>query len=191
LFVVKIMKKILLCGITVILILITGCTTASPGTSVPVTTTTPSVIPSDALPMNGTLKLGNDTHSITVSIDSFEIDTQSEPGKHTVTIYVAANNTGIDPIKYVWFSKLTDINGNSYGGIRESHGGSGARTAWIPVNFSEAARDYVEVNSDSALANLTKGAVLDVYFMEQQVNVTPSVVPDYHVAWVIDPGTIG
>ena len=184
------MKKALLCGITVILILIAGCTTASPGTS-PATTPTPSlVIPSDALPMNGSLKLGNDTHSITVSVDSFEVDPQSEAGKYTVTIYVAANNTGIDPIKYVWFSKLTDFNGNSYGGIRESHGGSGARTGWIPVNFSEAARDYVDVNSDLALANLTKGAVLDVYFMEQRVNVTPSLVPDYHVTWAIDPGTI-
>jgi hypothetical protein len=140
--------------------------------------------------MNGLVKLGNDTHSITVSVDSFEINPQSEPGKYTVTIYVAAHNTGNDTIKYVWFSKLTDLKGNSYGGIGISHGGSGARTAWIPVNLTEAARDYVDVDSSQALAALSNGAVLDVYFMEQQANLTQTIKPDYHVTWVIDPDTI-
>jgi hypothetical protein len=139
--------------------------------------------------MNASVSLGNATHRVSVSVDSFELNPQSD-GKTTVTIYVAANNTGNDPIKFVWFSKLTDLKGNSYGGIGFSHGGNGARPNWIQPNNSEAARDYVVVDSNQELAALGKGAVLDVYFMEQRVNVTPTMIPDYHVTWVIDPGTI-
>jgi hypothetical protein len=140
--------------------------------------------------MNASVTLGNATHQVTVSIDSFELAAGSEPGNYTVTIYVAAHNTGKDPVKYVWFSKLADLNGNSYGGIGVSHGGNGARSEWILPNGTEAARDYVDVNSNQDLAALQKGAVLDVYFIEQQVNATYSLVPDYHVTWAVDPGTI-
>ncbi len=191
----KALLKTLLCATAVILLSVAGCTTTSPGNPAPAAVLTPAplptlAMPADALPMNGSVRLGNDTHAITVSLDSFEVDPQTEPGKHTVTIYVAAKNTGTDPLMYVWFSRLTDLHGNQYGGIGLSHAGSGARTWWIAPNTSEAARDYVVVNSDQGLAALARGAVLDVYFMEQKVNTTHSLVPDYHVSWVIDPGTI-
>jgi hypothetical protein len=189
------MKKIFVLTVTVFLILFAGCTTASPGSSgpgaVPNVATLPTyTVPADALPMNASVSLGNATHGVSVSVDSFELNPQSD-GKTTVTIYVAAKNTGKDPIKFVWFSKLTDLNGNSYGGIGLSHAGNGARPNWILPNNSEAARDYVVVDSSQELAALAKGAVLDVYFVEQKVNVTPTLIPDYHVTWVIDPGTIG
>ena len=190
------MKKTLLLAITVILVLFAGCTTAPSGTAAPgaglSATPSPSyTVPPNALPMNGSVRLGNDTHAITVSVDatSFEISPET-PGVYAVTIYVAAKNTGKDPIKYTWFSTLTDLNGNKYGGIGISHGGNGARTEWILPNFTEEARDYVEVPSNQSLSALAGGAVLDVDFMEQKVNVTPSLIPDYHVTWVIDPDTI-
>lgn len=188
------MKKILILALSVILALVAGCTTASPGNSLPVAsapaTPQPTLsIPSTALPMNGTMILGNATHQITASIDSFEVNPQPD-GKQTLTIYVAARNTGKDPIKFVWFSKLTDLYGNTYGGIGLSHGGNGARSAWIMPNFSELARDYVTVDNSNALADLNKGAILDVWFMEQKMNVTPTLIPDYHVTWVINPGSI-
>jgi len=196
------MKKILILALSVVLVLVAGCTTTSPGTTAATTTTTTVPVtvsptstvsqsyPANALPMNASVTLGNATHQITASIDSFELAAGSEPGNYTVTIYVAARNTGKDPVKYVWFSKLTDLNGNSYGGIGVSHGGNGARTEWILPNGTEAARDYVDVDSNQGLTALTHGAVLDVYFIEQQVNATYSLVPDYHVTWAIDPGTI-
>jgi hypothetical protein len=140
--------------------------------------------------MNGAIVLGNATHQITASIDSFEVSPQSEPGNYTVTIYVDAKNTGTDPLMYVWFSKLTDLNGNAYGGNGVSHAGNGARSRMIYPNTSEAARDYVVINSDQGLAALGKGAVLDMYFYEQVANVTHSVLPDYHVTWVVNPGKI-
>jgi hypothetical protein len=107
-----------------------------------------------------------------------------------IDIYVVAKNTGKDMIRYTWFSKLTDLNGNTYGGIGLSHGGDGARTFWRPPGAAEAARDYVNVNSDQDLAVLSKGAILDVYFMEYKQNQTLSLIPDYHVTWVVDPGAI-
>ncbi len=123
------MKKILILALSVVLVLVTGCTTPS-GNPAPVTATpTPTyTVPPDALPMSGSISLGNATHQITASIDSFEVTSNAEPGTHTVTIYVNAKNTGIDPIMYTWFSKLTDLNGNAYGGNGVSHSGNGARS---------------------------------------------------------------
>ena len=118
------MKKILILALSVFLVIAAGCTGTSPGTpspsAVPTATPLPTLaIPAGALPMNGSVVLGNSTHNINVSIDSFEIGDRSETGNYTVTIYVAAHNTGTDPIKYTWFDKLTDINGNSYRGNRD------------------------------------------------------------------------
>ena len=182
----------------ILVLLVSGCTTTNPGTvpgtTVPATEvpTTPAgqVFPANALPMNTSVTLGNATHQITVSVDSFELAHQPEAGHYEITIYVAAKNTGKDPVKYVWFSKLSDLKGNSYGGIEVSHGGNGARTNTILPNATEAARDFVDVDSNQGLTALMHGAVLDVYFMEQQGNATHSMEPDYHVTWVIDPGTI-
>ena len=195
------MKTILLLAIVVTAILIAGCTTATPSNPAPVTPTAePTLsIPAGALPMDGSVKLGNDTHSITVFIcnesvcagdPGFQLDNQTTPGKHTISIHIDAKNTGTDLIRYTWFSKLTDIYGNSYGGILLSHGGYGAITGWRAPGQAEDARDYVEVDSDQGLADLSKGAILDVYFMENKPNQTISYIPDYHVTWVIDPGVI-
>jgi len=192
------MRKIALFAIAVIFLVIAGCTTTpvatSPaGTTAPVTTIPTKNIPENALPMTSVVSLGNATHGISVWIDSFELAPQDD-NSIQIVVYVAAKNTGKDPIKFVWFSKLTDKNGNAYGGIGWSHNGNGARTAWILPNSTEVARDFVVVDSAEHLAAFRDKAVLDVYFMEQKVeqkaNVTPILKPDYHVTWAIDPGTI-
>ncbi|WML67061.1 MAG: hypothetical protein METHP_00540 [Methanoregula sp. SKADARSKE-2] len=188
------MRKIALIAIAVIFLVIAGCTTTpvatSPaGTTAPATTSHTKNLPKNALPMHSVVPLGNATHGISVWIDSFELAPQADNSTE-VAVYVAAKNTGQDPIKFVWFSKLTEKNGDAYGGIGCSHNGNGARTAWIFPNRTEAAKDFVVVDSAEHLAAFQDEAVLDVYFMEQGENVTPSLKPDYHVAWAIDPGAI-
>jgi hypothetical protein len=140
--------------------------------------------------MNATVTLGTAENPFTASVDSFEIDTPAEPGKQTITIYVAIKNTGTEPIQLVWFSRLTDSNGNTYGGIGISHGGTGARSGLIYPNSTEAARDYVVV-PDTGFSPLSRGAILDVYYMVKKSD-TDTVLrePDYHTRWAIDPGVI-
>ena len=191
------MKKMLCMSLIAGLLLIAGCTSVSPGPGTPEPATPAPALPvqgtpDNVQPMNAVVPLGNDKNPFSVSIYSFENSTLSAPGKHTITIYVAAKNTGTKPIQFVWFSKLTDRNGYYYGGIGLSHGGNGARTGLIQPNTTEAARDYVEVGSDQDLATLSDGALLDVYFMEKtdKDNTTVTLVPDYHVTWAIDPGVI-
>jgi hypothetical protein len=187
------MKKILLIGCAVILMAVAGCITTPSGTGTPQPTLPSPVItavPNPVLPMNATVVLGTPENPFTASIDSFEIDTPSEPGKQTITIYVAVKNTGMKPVQLVWFSRLMDISGNTYGGIGISHGGTGARSGLIYPNMTEAARDYVVI-PDAGFTQLSKGAILDVYFMEKKSDTdTVSLVPDYHARWVIDPGVI-
>jgi hypothetical protein len=139
--------------------------------------------------MNAEVVLGTAGKQINASIYSIEIDPPDESGKHTINIYVGAKNTGVQPHNLTWFSKLTDINGKTYGGIGVSHAGTGARTRDIPLNVTEAARDYIVINSDKDFATLSNGALLDVYFLEPRPEGSP-LVPDYHVTWGINPGTI-
>jgi len=144
------------------------------------------------LPMSGNVTLGSGNKTVNVFLHSIELDakTENEPGR-TVTIYVAAENTGTEPVMYVWYSKLTDVNGNSYGGINISHKGSGARTGRIQPRYTEAARDFIDQLTNQDLGILSKGAVLDVYFFEKSgPDGTIAAEPDYHVAWTIDPGAI-
>ena len=144
------------------------------------------------LPMSGNVTLGSGNKTVNVFLHSIELDAkgESESGR-TVTIYVAAENTGTEPVMLVWFSKLTDLNGNSYGGINVSHGGNGARTAWIQPKYTEAARDFIDRLTNQDLGVLSKGAVLDVYFFEKDGNTgAVSAEPVYHAAWTIDPGAI-
>jgi len=198
-----IMNKILLFSCAAILVLVAGCTTISPDTGTPqpvspVPTTpvptspvpTPGVteVSNPVLPMDAEVVLGTGEKQFTVWIDSFEIDPPSEPGKQTITIYVAAKNTGTEPVQLVWFSRLTDVAGKIYGGIGISHGGTGARSGLITQNVTEAARDYVVVPVED-FEKLSRGAVLDVYFMEKK-SETVSLVPDYHVRWSVDPEII-
>jgi hypothetical protein len=192
------MYKILSFACAAVLVLFAGCTTISPdtGTPQPVSPVPTSSIPAPSvtatsgslLPMDAAVVLGTGEKQFTVSIDSFEIDPPSEPGKQTITIYIAAKNTGTEPIQLVWFSRLTDVTGTIYGGIGISHGGNGARSGLITPNVTEAARDYVVV-PEADFERLSRGAILDVYFMEKKSD-TVSLVPDYHVRWAVDPGKI-
>ncbi|MDD1693532.1 MAG: hypothetical protein LUQ71_02290 [Methanoregula sp.] len=189
------MKTMVLLAITVSMLVIAGCTTpVSDSGSAPATPSGASpVLPSTAvnvLSQNGHMALGSGNKTFDVYIDSFELG-EEQNGTRDITIYVAAHNTGTRPVMMVWFSKLTDIAGNSYGGIGVSHNGNGARTNWILPNGTEAARDYITIHSNQELLDLSKGAVLDVYFMDKPTDdARVSSVPDYHVAWKIDPGTI-
>jgi hypothetical protein len=195
-----IMNKILLFGCAAILVLVAGCTTISSDTGSPqpaspvLTQSVPApsetVVSNPLLPMNAAVVLGTGEKQFTASVDSFEIDPQSEPGKQTITVYVAVKNTGTVPVQLVWFSRLTDVSGRIYGGIGISHGGNGARSGLIYPNMTEAARDYVVV-PEADFAQLSRGAILDVYFMEKKSDTDSiSLVPDYHIRWAIDPGVL-
>lgn len=198
------MKIIILCAIIVSALVVAGCTTISPsntpanpgvpvptssGTKITFPTAFPGIVPNTVLPMDAEVALGTANKTFNVSIYEMEIEPRDESGKHTINIYIGAKNTGSHPIELVWFSKLTDINGNTYGGIKVSHAGTGARTRGIIPNLTEAARDYIVINSDKDFATLSQGAILDVYFMEPKKEGEP-LVPDYHVTWGLDPGTI-
>jgi len=198
------MKILPVCIMIICLLLVAGCTSApaqntSPGAiphspaptggTLGIPTSVVTIAPGTALPMNADVALGSAKKPFNVSIDSIEVDPQTEPGKRTITIYVGAKNTGDDPLMLTWFSKLTDATGKSYGGIGVSHAGSGARTRNITPNWTEMARDYVVVDSDEGFTALANGAILDVYFIEQP-KADGSTKPDYHTAWVVDPGVI-
>jgi len=169
------------------LMIAAGCT--APAAS-PAVTGTPAT--EKVLPMSGNITLGSGNKTINAYFHSIELDAKSENETgRTVTIYVAAENTGKEPVMFVWFSKLTDANGNTYGGINVSHKGSGARTAWIQPGYTEAARDFIDQLTNQDLGVLSKGAVLDVYFFEKSgPDGTIGAEPDYHVAWTLDPGAI-
>ena len=188
------MKNIAILVITVCVLLVAGCTTTpattSPSEQVSSVPTFPGKTSLDpVLPMNGMVTLGSGNNTMEISLHSVEVDPPADSGIKTITIYVLARNTGTTPRQFVWFSKLTNTNGNSFGGIGISHKGTGARSGEIPPGIGEAARDYIEIRSADSFATLSKGAVLDVYFMERTNNKT-SMVPDYHVAWTINPGVI-
>jgi hypothetical protein len=190
------MRKTASFVILVSLLLIAGCTSpsspvSSPGTGTSLPALADPLAFGKPLPMDGNITLGSGNKTFIASIDSIEIDPIQENGDQSITIYLAVKNTGTDPHRLVWYCKLTDLNGKTYGGIGISHAGSGARSGKIPPGITEAARDYVTVRSDRDLAALSRGAVLDVYFMEKTSNDIPvSDVPDYHASWKIDPGTI-
>jgi len=180
------MIKILLIVCAVFLVFIAGCTTTSPPESTPLPTVT--TLPDPVLPMDAQVVLGTGNKSFTAYIDSFEIDPPSEPGAQSITIYVAVKNTGTEPVQLIWFSRLTDVSGKIHGGIGISHGGTGARSGLITPNVTEAARDYVIV-PEADFDILSKGAILDVYFIDKNSD-RPSLVPDYHIRWTVDPGVL-
>lgn len=195
------MKKLIVPVLLACLLLIAGCTTTSSDPASPATLSSPSSpllpVPSNPLAGGKSLAMAEHTSHTTpnttfeVWIDSFETGQVQDNGDQELTIYVAARNTGTKPIRMVWFCKLTDLNGKTYGGIGISHGGNGARSGWIQPNITEAARDYVVLRSDRDLATLKKGAVLDVYFMEKPTDEAPvPQTPDYHTSWIIEPGAI-
>ncbi|MFA4825326.1 MAG: hypothetical protein WC593_09235 [Methanoregula sp.] len=188
------MKNIAILAITICVLLVAGCTT-TPSTTTPSVAATPvptfpgKILTDKVLPMDGMLTLGTGNNTMEVSIYGIEIDPAEGANNQTITIYILAKNNGTAPRQFVWFSKLTNMYGNSFGGIGISHQGSGARSGKIVPGIAEAARDYIVIRSDESFATLSKGAVLDVYFMEKTSDEI-SMVPDYHVAWFIEPGVI-
>ncbi len=188
------MRTIAILAIMVCCLLVVGCistpsTTTPPGTTSPVPTFPGKALPDHILPINGTTTLGTGNNSMEVSLASIESDPPTDVNNRTINIYVLAMNNGTTPRQFVWFCKLTNIYGNSFGGIGISHMGNGARSGNILPGHGDAARDYIIIHSDESFATLSKGAVLDVYFMEKTSDEI-SMVPDYHVAWTIDPGMI-
>ena len=190
------MKSPFVVLVLITILLMTGCvsqvpqgTSPGPGQQFPV-----SVDPLTSgkpLPMDRHVFITAKNTTFETWIDSFETGEIQENGNQELTIYVAAKNTGSDPIRMTWFFKLTDPNGKTYGGIGISHGGNGARSNWIQFNHTEMARDYVIINSDRDLQALSKGATLDVYYMEKPLDDVPIPdVPDYHTTWTINPGVI-
>jgi len=180
--------KILVLSLVIAGMMITaGCTAPAVQPVTPAPTASEKVLPMHA---NATIGSGNKT--MNVYIDSIELDPKKEnESGRTITIYVAIENTGTENVMMVYYSKLTDKNGRSYGGINATHGGNGARTAWMYPGKIEAARDYIDKLTNQDLGAISNGAVLDVYFMEKPAdNVAVSLNPDYHVAWTIEPGSI-
>ena len=97
------MNKILVLACAAVLMLVAGCTTTSPDNvtpqpTSPVLTTTVTPVENPVLPMDAEVVFGTGDKQFTAWIDSFEIDPPSEPGKQTITIYVAVKNTGTEPV---------------------------------------------------------------------------------------------
>ncbi len=187
----KPVRTIILPAIIIVFLLVAGCTTGNPsgnpvqktGTSVVPGPTTAS-LPVSAVPSNTTVTLGTIANPFTVSLDSFRVSTPADNAT-VISIYVTVKNTGRQPVRLAWFSKLTGINGMSYGGIGSSNGGRGAKTASILPSAAETSRDSVVIDSRQGLAALSEGSTLDVYFMEQTGNGSVPFSPDYHVSWAL------
>jgi hypothetical protein len=192
------MKKTAILVILFSLLLVAGCTTqpstpGSSGTGSSLPMSANPLVQGKSLPMNEHITFGSGNKTFDASIYSLEVGPVQENGDQVISIYMAAKNTGSDRLRLVWYCKLTDLNGKTYGGIGISHAGSGARSNWLEPNggLPELARDYVVVRSDRDLATLKNGAVLDVYFMEKLSDDIPvSDKPDYHASWIINPETI-
>ncbi len=190
------MKQIAIIVIALAFIFAAGCITGSPQQGTPASTTfvpfsTDPLTQGQALPMRSSMTHTTPNTTFEVFINEFEVGEVQENGDQEISIYIVAKNTGTEPVQLVWFSKLTDLNGKTYGGIGISKGGVGARTRWIAPGSAEAARDFVIIRSDRDLDALKKGAVLDVYFIERLSDEYPSSLePEYHSRWTIDAGAI-
>jgi len=165
-------RTIIHLAIIIVSLLIAGCTTGNPfgnpvqktGTpAIPRSTTASQLV--SALPSNTTVTLGTAANPFTISLDSFRVSPLAD-NLTVVSIYVTAKNTGRQPVHLAWFSKLTGMNGMSYGGVGSSNGGRGAKTAVILPGATETSRDSVVIDSRQGLSTLSEGSTLDVYFME-------------------------
>jgi hypothetical protein len=173
------MKKIALLALALCLILVAGCSSTP---STPAISPTPSASPVTVKDPS-VIKSGN--YSLTSSIDLIEADSPGS-GKHTVNIYLRVTNTGNESIRLAWFSKLTDKNGLSHGGIGVSHGGSGAQTFVFSPNTTYTSRDYVTIDSDQDYAALKEGgATLDVVYSDQKSLLEP--IPNLTSTWNLEP----
>jgi hypothetical protein len=131
--------------------------------------------------------MNSGNYSLTSAIDHIEVSPR-DPGSYLVDIYLKVTNTGSQPVRLVWYSKLTDRNGQSYGGVGVSHAGSGARTFILYPNLSNTARDYVTVGSDTAMAALREGgATLDVEYANQTSPLEP--IAGLRSTWTLPAGS--
>jgi hypothetical protein len=185
------MKRGTICTFVILcvgLVLVAGCTTLSSGN-----TTTPGVSGgTSAVSATGhpvlsqyeTAVLVNGTYSVNATIDQITPG-RSQSGNHEVDIYIDAKNTGTTPVQMRWFSRITDAQSVSYGGIGISHNGSGAETAILVPGVSDTPRDYVVIGSDKDYAALANGATLEVFFAtEPLANQTPV---EFSAAWTLNP----
>jgi hypothetical protein len=173
------MKKIALLALACCFILVAGCSSTS---SAPAVSPTPSVQPVIVKEPSIT-KSG--TYSLTSSIDHIDVDSPGS-GTHTVNIYLRVTNTGNESVRLVWYSKLTDKNGFSHGGVGISHAGSGARTFILYPNTSDTARDYVTIDSDKDYNVLMNGgAILDVVYADQKSPAEP--IANLNSTWSLEP----
>jgi len=173
------MKKIALLAIAFCLILAAGCST----TSSPLPATPAPTVQHPAIKEVSVMKNGN--YSLTSSIDHIDVDSKGS-GTYIVNVYLLVANAGTEPIRIVWYSKLTDKNGLSHGGVGISHNGAGARTFVVYPNTSGTARDYVTVDSEQAYAALKNGgATLDVDYADQESPLEP--IPNLHSTWTLEP----
>ncbi len=170
------MKNILILIATACLLLVAGCST----TSSPAHTAAPG----SSLQMHEPAALSGGNYSFNASISDITVASSADGG-HTINIFITAKDTGTNPVRLTWFSKLTGADGSTFGGVNVSHGGSGAHSALLSPGISDTPRDYVVVPSDKEFAALSQGATLDVTFFGQQTDTETPVT--FHASWAIDP----
>jgi len=175
------MKKIAVLVIFVCLVLAAGCTGTS---SAPAATPTPTpTIQKVPVPVKDPSIIKSGNYSLTAAIDHIEVDSK-ESGKQ-VNIYLRLKNTGNESIRLVWYSKLTDKNGLSYGGVGVSHGGSGAATFIFDPDSTGTMRDYVTIDSKDYAALKTGGATLDIVYADQKNPLEP--ISGLNSTWTLEP----
>ena len=173
------MQRIALLALAFCLILVAGCSTAptvssdtSGSSASTVTYTQPSVIAS-----------GN--YSLKTTIDHIEVEAK-DSGTYIVNIYLRVTNTGNESTRLILYSKLTDKNGLSHGGLGVSHGGSGAQTFEFYPDMTGTMRDYVTLDSRKEYAVLKEGgAVLEVVYANQKAPLEP--IANLTSRWTLPP----
>jgi len=171
------------------LLLVAGCTTLPSGNTTTYgisggTSAVSSATGHPVLSQYETAALVNGTYSINATIEQITPG-RSQSGNHEVDIYIDAKNTGTTPLQLRWFSRITDAQGVSYGGIGISHNGSGAETTILMPGVSDTPRDYVVIDSDKDYAALANGATLEVFFVtEPLTNQTPV---EFSAVWTLNP----
>jgi hypothetical protein len=185
------MKRGIICTLVILgvsLILVAGCTTLPSGS------TTASGISGGASAVSATghpvltqyetAVLVNGTYAINASVEQITPG-RSQSGNHEVDIYIDAKNTGTTPVQMRWFSRITDSQGVSFGGVGISHNGSGAETAILMPGVSDTPRDYVVIDSDKDYAALASGATLEVFFATEPLTNQNPV--EFSAAWTLNP----
>jgi hypothetical protein len=185
------MKRGVICTFVILcvsLILVAGCTTLPSGNTntsgVSGGTGAVSATGHPVLSQYETAVLVNGTYAINATIEQIAPG-RSQSGNHEVDIYINVKNTGTTPVQLQWFSRITDAQGVSFGGIGISHNGSGAETAILMPGVSDTPRDYVVIESDKDYAALANGATLEVFFATEPL--TNQAPVEFSAAWTLNP----